>query len=84
MKKLDTQKITLVSLTGLAVLGILYVTTVNTVKEVNKYKSAWSEIQFAKQHPALVKPMREYYERGVKALETLTVEQSVPTPTTSK
>ncbi len=59
-------------------LGLLAVTT--TVKEVNKYTSSWKEIQFAKNHPTLVQPMREYYERGLEALDKLTVEQNVPTP----
>lgn len=74
MKKLDTQKIALVSITGLVVLGLLYVTTVSTINEVNKYKRSWKEIQFAKQHPMLVGAIREKYELGLKALDQMARE----------
>lgn len=78
MKNFNYKKYTLIAVSGLMVLGLLYVSTMSAVREVNKYTIAWKEIQFAKNHPTLVEPMRVYYENGVAALDKLVVEQNVP------
>jgi hypothetical protein len=69
---------------GLIILVVILIGAVgifSITKEVSRYTQAWKEIQFAKNHPMLVEPMRMYYESGVAALDKLTVEETVPTPT---
>jgi hypothetical protein len=79
--KKDTKRIIITKgLIVLAFIGLGLIAFSTVKKEVSKYTQSWQEIQFAKNHPMLVQPMREYYERGVEALDKLTVEQNVPTP----
>lgn len=56
------------------------VTVTSAIKEINKYTSAWKEIQFAKEHPMLVESMREEYEVGLEALERMVMEKEIVSP----
>ena len=70
--KANIKKYALIGVCGLVVLGLLWFTTVTVNREVSKYTNSWKEVQFAKDHPALVGMVREKYELGLKALDMMT------------